>query len=146
MVQEVRAGAARLAGKRLEILHGVPILPVNDEMLELAGHLIAEGAIPRRAAADAAHVAFATVYGCEYLLTWNCRRIANAELQRIMRRVVERYGYELPGLCTPLSDIRTKIACYTFRGARVTAYLKNGSRRKAAQQSKTRRLERPFEI
>jgi hypothetical protein len=40
-------------------------------------------------------------YGCEYLLTWNCRHIANAELHRAIRRVVEQYGYELPSLCTP---------------------------------------------
>ncbi|MGH9619072.1 MAG: type II toxin-antitoxin system VapC family toxin [Bryobacteraceae bacterium] len=101
VVQEVRAGDARHAGERLEILRGISILPVDDEILELAEHLIAEGAIPRKAAADAAHIAIATVYGCEYLLTWNCRHIANAELQRTMRRVVERYGYELPSLCTP---------------------------------------------
>ncbi|MGH9609901.1 MAG: type II toxin-antitoxin system VapC family toxin, partial [Bryobacteraceae bacterium] len=90
VVQEVRAGDARHAGERLEILRGISILPVDDEILELAEHLIAEGAIPRKAAADAAHIAIATVYGCEYLLTWNCRHIANAELQRTMRRVVER--------------------------------------------------------
>jgi hypothetical protein len=38
---------------------------------------------------------------CEYLLTWNCRHIANAELHRAIRRVVQRYGYDLPSLCTP---------------------------------------------
>ena len=37
----------------------------------------------------------------DYLLTWNCRHIANAELFRGMRRVVERYGYDIPSLCTP---------------------------------------------
>ena len=42
-----------------------------------------------------------TVYGCEYLLTWNCRHIANAELYRAIRRVVERRDYEVPSLCTP---------------------------------------------
>jgi hypothetical protein len=36
--------------------------------------------------------AIATVYGCEYLLTWNCRHIANAELHQAIRRVVEQYG------------------------------------------------------
>jgi hypothetical protein len=41
------------------------------------------------------------VYGCEYLPTWNCRHIANAELDRAIRRVVERHGYDVPSLCTP---------------------------------------------
>ncbi|HYM12279.1 MAG TPA: hypothetical protein VEU62_16205 [Bryobacterales bacterium] len=48
-----------------------------------------------------AHIAIATVYGCQYLLTWNCRHIANAELYQAIRRVVGQYGYEAPGLCTP---------------------------------------------
>lgn len=101
VVQEVRAGDAHLAGQRLEILRGVPILAVSDEILKLAEDLITQGPIPRKAAGDAAHIAIATVYGCEYLLTWNCRHIANAELHRAIRRVVEESGYEVPGLCTP---------------------------------------------
>jgi hypothetical protein len=76
-------------------------LPPGDEILELAEDLIAGGAIPRKAERDAAHIAFATVYGCEYLLTWNCTHIANAELNRAIRRVVEQRGFDLPTLCTP---------------------------------------------
>lgn len=76
-------------------------MTVNDEILKLAEDLIMKGPVPRKAADDAAHIAIATVYGCEYLLTWNCRHIANAELHRAMRQIVERYGYELPTLCTP---------------------------------------------
>lgn len=101
VVQEVRAGDALLAGQRLELLREVPILAVSSEILQLAEDLITEGPIPRKAAGDAVHIAIATVYGCEYLLTWNCRHIANAELHRAIRRVVEQYGYEVPSLCTP---------------------------------------------
>jgi hypothetical protein len=101
VVQEVRAGDALLAGQRLELLREVPILAVSSEVLKLAEDLITEGPIPRKAAGDAAHIAIATVYGCEYLLTWNCRHIANAELHRAIRRVVEQSGYEVPSLCTP---------------------------------------------
>jgi len=43
----------------------------------------------------------ATVYGCEYLLTWNCRHIANAELRRAIRRVIEEHGYDAPNLYSP---------------------------------------------
>lgn len=101
VVQEIRAGNALVASQRLEILRDVPILPVSGEILRLAEDLIAKGPIPRKAADDAAHIAIATVYGCEYLLTWNCRHIANAEMHRAIRRVVEEYGYEVPNLCTP---------------------------------------------
>ena len=101
VVQEVKAGDVLLANQRLEILRAIPVLAVNDEILQLARDLITEGPIPRRAAGDAVHIAIATVYGCEYLLTWNCRHIANAELHRAIRRVVEEYGYDVPSLCTP---------------------------------------------
>ena len=101
VVQEVRAGDAQLATLRLEVLSGVPRLGINDEIMKLAEDLISAGPIPRKAAGDALHIAVATVYGCEYLLTWNCRHIANAELQRAIRQVVELYGYDVPTLCTP---------------------------------------------
>jgi hypothetical protein len=63
VVQEVRAGDTLLAGQRLDILRGVPILPVSREIMKPAEDLIAEGPIPRNAAGDALHIAVATVYG-----------------------------------------------------------------------------------
>lgn len=69
VLAEVRLGDAQLASGRLELLAGIPLLLVSDEILELAGELVAEGAIPQKAAQDAAHVAIASVYHCEYLLT-----------------------------------------------------------------------------
>src|SRR5689334_13075511 len=63
VLSEVRSGDAELARKRLELLATVPVLPISDEILELAENLIATGPIPRKAAADAAHIAVATVQG-----------------------------------------------------------------------------------
>jgi predicted nucleic acid-binding protein len=101
VLYEVRAGEARLARKRLEVLAGLPVLASNPETLILAENLMTKGPMPAKAAGDAVHIATATVYGCDYLLTWNCKHIANAELQRAIRRVIEEYGYEAPNLCTP---------------------------------------------
>jgi hypothetical protein len=85
----------------LELLHDARLLTSTNEIVELTEDLIAKGPIPRKAAVDAAHIAIASVHACEYLLTWNCRHIANAELSRGIRRVVQGYGYETPSLCTP---------------------------------------------
>jgi hypothetical protein len=60
-----------------------------------------EGPIPHKAAGDALHISIATAYACEYLLTWNCRHIANAEIQKTVGMVVKRHGFELPIICTP---------------------------------------------
>jgi hypothetical protein len=102
VIREVSRGNHQLAQQRLEILSGVTLLHATGEIQQLAKELIAEGSIPQKAADDAAHIAVATVFRCEYLLTWNCRHIANAELFGGLRRVLQRYDdYELPSLCTP---------------------------------------------
>ena len=101
VIDEVKAGEARLAGRRLELLEDIPILAVTSEILELAEELVTKEPISAKAVGDSVHIAIATVYGCEYLLTWNCRHIANVELYRAIRRRVVGHGYEMPSLCTP---------------------------------------------
>jgi predicted nucleic acid-binding protein len=98
---EAAAGDVVLAKKRLELLANIPVLGLTGGIMTVAEGLMADGPIPRKAAGDALHIAVATVYGCEYLLTWNCRHIANAEIQRVARTVVRKQGYELPIICTP---------------------------------------------
>lgn len=53
----------------------------------VAKALVEARPMPAKAADDVLHVATATVYGCEYLLTWNCRHIANAEIRRAAGRI-----------------------------------------------------------
>ncbi len=58
--------------------------------------------IPAKAAADAAHIAVASIHGVDYLMTWNCTHIANAEIIRKISCIVSEAGYSLPYICTPL--------------------------------------------
>ena len=101
VLEEAVAGDAILAEKRLVLLADIRVLALTDGILKLAESLVAEGPIPPKAGGDALHIAIATAYACEYLLTWNCRHIANAEIQRAARLVVRRHGFELPTICTP---------------------------------------------
>lgn len=101
VLEEAGAGDAILAKRRLDLLAEIRVLALTEGILRLAESLVTEGPIPRKAAGDALHIAIATAYGCEYLLTWNCRHIANAEIQRAARIVVKKLGYELPIICTP---------------------------------------------
>lgn len=82
-------------------LRGIPVVGLNDEARELARRLIEIGLIPANAVGDAFHVAIATLNGMDYLLTWNCRHIANAEIVPRLAESCEELGYELPVLCTP---------------------------------------------
>jgi hypothetical protein len=101
VVQESRAGDAVIAQKRLAILDEIPLLDVNREAISVARTLIEKGPIPKKAAVDALHIAVATVHGTDYLLTWNCRHIANAEMQTAVAKICREAGYEPPIICTP---------------------------------------------
>lgn len=63
--------------------------------------ILGSGVVPSDADRDAAHIALATVYEMDILLSWNCRHIANAAIQAQLRRLAEKSGYALPVLCTP---------------------------------------------
>jgi hypothetical protein len=63
--------------------------------------LVIPGALPESAAADAIHVAVATVYQIDYLATWIIRHIANAQIRRMTEGILEDNGYRRPIVCTP---------------------------------------------
>ena len=69
--------------------------------MEPAERLVIPGGLPESAAADAVHIAVATVYQIDYLATWNIRHIANAQIRRITEGILEGNGYRRPIVCTP---------------------------------------------
>ncbi|MHB9029045.1 MAG: type II toxin-antitoxin system VapC family toxin [Candidatus Latescibacterota bacterium] len=89
------------AQKRLDVLERIPLLALNEDALRLARDLIEKGPIPEKAKEDALHIALAAIHGMDYLLTWNCRHIANAEMRKgVVLACVDR-GYEAPVISTP---------------------------------------------
>jgi len=57
--------------------------------------------LPPKVVRDAAHVAVAAVHGIDYLLTWNCKHLANAQIARRIALVCEKLGHRMPIICTP---------------------------------------------
>ncbi|MBC7821186.1 MAG: type II toxin-antitoxin system VapC family toxin [Planctomycetaceae bacterium] len=106
VIQEASAGDPAAARRRLEVISELPELPITDEARVLAKELIEQTPLPEKASVDALHVATATVNGMDYLLTWNCRHIANATLRNAMADVCRVAGYEMPVICTPLELIQ----------------------------------------
>lgn len=90
-----------MARRRLEQLQAIPLLEINQEVENLARRLVVDGVLPKKAAVDALHIAVATVHGMDYLLTWNCKHIANAEMQNKVAAVCRESGFEPPVICTP---------------------------------------------
>ncbi len=101
VLAEAASGDSGAAARRLAELEGIPILTFTPEARLLVWHFLGNGLIPERFAEDAAHVAIATVHGMDFLLTWNCRHIVNAEIMRRLIAVAAAEGYALPVLCTP---------------------------------------------
>lgn len=101
VLDEAAAGDSEAAANRLELLEPLKILDVTEEVSELAESLIEIGPIPQKAAIDAVHIATAAVHGVDYLLTWNCRHIANAAMRTKIEAVVRSRGREPSILCTP---------------------------------------------
>jgi predicted nucleic acid-binding protein len=101
VLDEVAQGDAEIAAQRLEILRDFPLLALNQAVQDLAAQFLARSSLPPKAKVDAIHIAAATIHGMDYLLTWNCKHIANAQIQGKLAEISLDFGYVLPILCTP---------------------------------------------
>ena len=101
VIDEASAGDAEEAKQRMDMISAFPVLEVTEEAECLTSALLASKAIPLRAVRDAAHIAVAAVHDVDYLLTWNCRHLANAQIIRRVSVVCNREGYNMPVICTP---------------------------------------------
>jgi hypothetical protein len=101
VVEVCQDGDASAAADRLAALAGIPMLADVPAADGLAAALIRDVPLPAKAAGDAVHIAVAAVYGMAYLLTWNCRHLANATLRPQVEAVCRAAGYLPPIICTP---------------------------------------------
>jgi hypothetical protein len=98
---EARAGDPEATSRRLASLQGIAILEVTSTALEMARGLIQTGVLPPKALVDSIHVSTAAVHGIDYLLTWNCKHIANAAIRGKIERSCRALGLQPPLICTP---------------------------------------------
>ena len=77
---------------------------LNPPALLESGKRLARGQKTAISAArvDALHLAVAALAEADYLLTWNCRHLANAQILRRLEREAAVRGWILPKVCTPL--------------------------------------------
>lgn len=106
--KEAEAGDSDAAQDRLEVLKAMTLLETSEKALELAKELIQAGALPTKAADDALHIAVAAMNGIPYLLTWNCRHLANAAMRPIIEQVYAGKGVKAPIICTPEELLEAK--------------------------------------
>ena len=105
VVDECMAGDSNAAAERNVFLHGIPVLDVTGEVLSLARSLASGIPLPPKAAVDAVHIAASAVHGLDYLVTWNCKHIANPAMRGTIETVCRAAGYTAPVICTPFELI-----------------------------------------
>jgi predicted nucleic acid-binding protein len=98
---EASRGDSVAAADRLALLDPLPQIEITSEDRELARKLVEAGAIPAGSADDALHIAVAAANGCDFLVTWNFRHIANPTMKARIADVCRRAGYVSPVICTP---------------------------------------------
>lgn len=100
-INEISNGDALAAERRLQAAASMPLLDVSIEATNLARVLIMDGALPQKAFLDALHIAVAAVHQMQYLLTWNCKHIANAVMRPKIEHLINYTGFISPIIATP---------------------------------------------
>ena len=101
VLDEISAGDESEVRKRLELVKPLDVLAASPDAEALTAAILGAGVLPEKAVRDAAHIALATVHGIQYLLTWNCRHLANAQISRRVARICSDHGFVMPTICTP---------------------------------------------
>jgi hypothetical protein len=100
VVEEAGRGDVRARSRRHRFLRDLSLLEITDDSRAVARRLLAKGPLPGQAEGRTAH-RHRRRHGMEYLVTWNCRHIANAWMRPQIEEIIREVGYEPPVLCTP---------------------------------------------
>jgi hypothetical protein len=101
VIDEASIGNPTLAAERMQLLDGIPLLAHAPEIVTLANEILLLGVLPEKAQVDALHIATVAYHEVQYLLTWNCKHIANAKILPRIHSLLARQGISIPIICTP---------------------------------------------
>ena len=102
VLDELAAGKPERSAERLELIRDLPLLPVKLAVADIVAAYVLHKVMPADPAGDALHLALASFHKCDFLVTWNCRHLANANKFGHIRRVNTMLGLFVPALVTPL--------------------------------------------
>ena len=101
VIDEASDGDPALAVERLQSLDGIPLLPLDPPIGVIANEIMSRAILPPKASIDALHIAMVAHHRIQYLLTWNCKHIANAKILPRIYEVLTDLGCPIPIICTP---------------------------------------------
>ncbi len=101
VLEEISCGDSFEIEKRLAAVEELEVIPSSPAAETLTDAIMKARVLPAKALPDAAHIAVATVHEIDYLLTWNCKHLANAQISRRIQEICQMRGFEMPLICTP---------------------------------------------
>lgn len=102
VLEELAGGLPERGAMRLGLVRSLPLLPIEPVIIEIVESYIRYKLMPADPGGDAMHLALASYHKCDFLVTWNCRHLANANKFGHIRVVNTMLGLFVPALVTPL--------------------------------------------
>lgn len=102
VVDELERGEYSGRSECLELIGSLPLLAIEPAVIDIVETYISRHVMPADPAGDALHLALASIHRCDFLVTWNCKHLANANKFGHIRRVNTLLGLYVPTLVTPL--------------------------------------------
>jgi predicted nucleic acid-binding protein len=102
VLDELAGGQPELGEMRLALVRSLPVLSVEPAITEIVQSYVRYKLMPADPSGDAMHLALASYHKCDFLVTWNCQHLANANKFGHIRRVNTMLGLFVPALVTPL--------------------------------------------
>lgn len=102
VLDELEDGEHPKKTEKIRLLDDIEFLEINDAIEEIVEVYINNYLMPKDTLGDALHLAIVSFYKIDYLLTWNCDHLANANKKKHIRRINERLRLETPEIITPL--------------------------------------------
>ena len=101
VIDEIIKGDNEKAEKRIALIKDMKILDFNEEVEALGAKYFSYFNLPKKALFDAFHIALTVYYKMDFLLTWNCTHLANANVRVRLLEYNLKAGYKTPDICTP---------------------------------------------
>jgi predicted nucleic acid-binding protein len=105
VLAELESGNLPHKNEALNMAMSLPAIPVEDDVREIVEVYIQHHVMPKEPLGDALHLALASFHKVDYLLTWNCQHLANANKFSHIRRINTLLNLHVPALVTPLELI-----------------------------------------
>ena len=105
VLEELERGAFPGRADAILMIQEITPLQINEDIRRIVREYIARKLMPADPSGDAFHLAVASFYGCDFLATWNCKHLANANKFGDIARINGILDLAVPALVTPLELI-----------------------------------------